>query len=478
MSRTPPTFNVELNPKQGIFIAALRDLVTRHIGYGGAKKSGKSFILRFALIMRCILYPGTMHLLLRRSYREVMSNHESAIKKLCFQFGIAVKFKADGNYFEFPEYCLHGEPSRLYLGYAESLDDADRYAGIEWLTIGFEECCQMLWLLITRIVGEAMQSIDYPDAMLKILYTCNPIGVSKDDFKRHVVDEHTRMPNTVWIPGDWRDNIHFARVQPDYDAFLMETHKDQPWLIEALLHGSWTSDPYRFYSCFDPTPGGKHVRAVKVPYWADFFAGVDYGYSPTAFAVVWCARWQEEDGRERLHVMGDVKAFYQDEDEQAELALAREMELGFPPPPYSIRYADPATKKKDPKESDEVSRSTARIWATHGFVTKPANRKHKYTGEKLVRRLLRGKEPILTIDPGARALIREMDIARHETRPDGSISSLPDPKQPDDSRDCLRYVVVMTFFHLYKEAVADEDWADEVMQVLSVEEMMRLADAA
>ena len=48
--------------------------------YGGARGGGKSFALRYKLILLCLGYPGIRVLLVRRSYPELRENH---IRPLC-----------------------------------------------------------------------------------------------------------------------------------------------------------------------------------------------------------------------------------------------------------------------------------------------------------------------------------------------------------------------------------------------------------
>ena len=70
-----------------------------------------SFWGRGAILRRCLQYPGTNHLLLRRTYKEVNTNHKADIKRLCRKWNIKFRWDTDENYFEFTHYTFEGEPS-------------------------------------------------------------------------------------------------------------------------------------------------------------------------------------------------------------------------------------------------------------------------------------------------------------------------------------------------------------------------------
>ena len=54
-------------PKQRDFLLSR----TRYTAYGGARGGGKSFALRYKLVLLCLNYPGIRVLLVRRSYPEL-----------------------------------------------------------------------------------------------------------------------------------------------------------------------------------------------------------------------------------------------------------------------------------------------------------------------------------------------------------------------------------------------------------------------
>lgn len=61
----------------------------KYTAYGGARGGGKSFALRYKLLLLCLNYPGIRVLLIRRSYPELQENHIRPILRtaLCAKDG-------------------------------------------------------------------------------------------------------------------------------------------------------------------------------------------------------------------------------------------------------------------------------------------------------------------------------------------------------------------------------------------------------
>ena len=105
--------------------------------YGGARGGGKSFALRYKLILLCLAYPGIRVLLIRRSYPELRENHIRPLCEiLCGKTPIA-KYRELEKSFEF----LCG--SHMLLGYLSSHDDLLRYQGLQFDIIAVDEATQI-----------------------------------------------------------------------------------------------------------------------------------------------------------------------------------------------------------------------------------------------------------------------------------------------------------------------------------------------
>ena len=58
-------------PRQEEFLKARQ----KHIGYGGARGGGKSWVLRLKLKLLALAYAGIRIVLVRKTYAEVINNH-------------------------------------------------------------------------------------------------------------------------------------------------------------------------------------------------------------------------------------------------------------------------------------------------------------------------------------------------------------------------------------------------------------------
>lgn len=461
-------FPIKLNKKQMIAQRALDSTRFIVIGYGGAKKGGKSYWGRGAILRRALQYPGTKHLITRRSYGEVNKNHRAEIVKLCRRWGVRYRWDHDLNAFFFPEYTHEGEPSALYLGYCETISDAERYQGIEWLTIWHEECTQVAWDVLQYVNNELAVPVHAAawGAIAKIIYTCNPVGISKRAIKANVRDPGMkRQDGIIWIQANWEDNKTFAKANPNFAKNLIRTNKKSPWLAKALLDGDWNADPDTYFSSFDEDTHSPtcHIRDYKIPYYAKWYCGLDAGSNPSAFAAIYIAKWKDKQNsfnpytekweqRQHWHAVDEVILWDTDPDEQAQICKEKEKELAHSDMLHNVvRICDPAAATENlAKESQEATRTVLNIWGKHGLSAIPAERRGKLTGLNIIRSLQR--KGIASYSPRCQKLIQEITDAVHEKTSTGEVGTLPNPKQPDDATDGYRYPTAEIYETEFAEA--------------------------
>ncbi len=462
--------SITLSRPQYDLVRAVESNDVHTIGFGGAKKGGKSKICRHIMMRRRMEYPGTSGLITRRAYADVIANHYHELKADCDKYLGKKRWRWDGQryYFEFLDYQKDGQTSKLYLGYAEDEKDAERYQGLGLMDIFHEEAAQQIWKVLVKINGELMPQPMYPGVTPKLIYSWNPIGVGKYDIKLNVKAPALRgEPGYVFIFSNYLDNPVL-----DHEAFaelIQREYKDEPWMIAALLDGDDSTDPDRFY-VFDEAEGGRNVRVLKVPYWASHVCGVDYGYYPSAWGVIYAARWQDRtplrnvsqphmvvdpDTKvaramgnkviypEHWHVYGEIQQWRMEPNEQAQMAREYEGQIGFPPPPYSLRWGDPAIMQHTPTHRQDVNRTIKSMWDAEGWYVTPARKCSKLAGQTVMRRLL--KSGVMTIDPECRGLITQLANAKYEELPGGRFGSGTDPRLPDDMEDAARYPSVETW---------------------------------
>ena len=239
------------NEKQAQFLAAKE----KHIGFGGARGGGKSWVVRDKAKRLCLRYGGIKVLILRRTYPELQNNHILPLQRELA--GIA-PYNSTEKRFRFPG------GSSIQFGYCNGDKDLLRYQGAEYDVIFLDEATQLRELWIKTITACVRGVNGFPK---RVYYTCNPGGPSHSYFKRLFIDK-------VYEPGenpkDYRfiqslvtDNHALMATQPDY---IRQLEALPPRLKDAWLYGKWDIFEGQFFSQLRLTPdGAKCAQAGITP---------------------------------------------------------------------------------------------------------------------------------------------------------------------------------------------------------------------
>ena len=106
----------EPNAKQARFLTSSK----RHVGYGGARGGGKSWVVRLDACLRCRKYPGYKALIVRLSFPELEGNHIQPLREMLH--GIA-KYNESKKRFTFPN------GSSIKLDYCGTDKDVQHFQG-------------------------------------------------------------------------------------------------------------------------------------------------------------------------------------------------------------------------------------------------------------------------------------------------------------------------------------------------------------
>jgi phage terminase large subunit-like protein len=149
----------------------------RHILLRGGSRSGKTFLLCRAIIIRALKSPGSTHTIVRKHFNHlkhsVIYDTMPTVAKLCFP---KLKISLDkSDWF----HVLPNGSKVIYGG----LDDAERtekILGQEHATIFLNECSQISYgarnKLVTRLAQKAVIPATKSLLPLKAYYDCNPPG--------------------------------------------------------------------------------------------------------------------------------------------------------------------------------------------------------------------------------------------------------------------------------------------------------------
>ncbi len=235
--------------------------------YGGARGGGKSFALRYKLILLCFKYPGIRVLLIRRSYPELRENHIRPLLSLLCGKNHAASYHERDKCFEF----ICG--SVLFLGYLSDHGDLLRYQGLQFDVIAIDEATQIDEEMFLMLSASVRGVNDFPKRMY---LTCNPGGIGHAWVKRLFIDRQYREgehpEDYCFIPASVYDNDALMREDPDYIRRLEALPES---IRAAWLYGRWDVFSGQFFSEFHEA---LHVAdSISIPENARFYCAVDYG---------------------------------------------------------------------------------------------------------------------------------------------------------------------------------------------------------
>ena len=408
------------------------------IGMGGSRFGNKTHTGAWCLGIRRLMYGNTRGLALRTVLRAADLNMGEEIKKAFLEpMGLPVGSvrKGEVQYLEKDKRFLFPNGSMLQLGFCLKANDWEQHQGLQWDDLWMEEATQFPEHVINKLSASVRPN--NPKCPPRKLVTCNPGGIGAEWVERRIINPATRDRRCLWVRSSVKNNPIVLMRDPGYILRELNAIRD-PVLRAQWLDGDWDAQSgiyFRLVPEIDGAPGT--VQEVQVPYWADWYAGVDWGYDKP-WACVWIAHWQDDADKHHIHVGGEVYQAGLDLDQQAEQALVKEKDLKRKFPfmhEVEARYADPMTSTAIERTSSEQTRSKASVWREYGFLTRPSRHYNRVSRWNLMRYLIRKR--ILTIDPDCRALLKEFKGAiRKENSED-----LDQDKCPDHALDALAYVV-------------------------------------
>lgn len=276
------------NPKQIEFFES----AAKYTLYGGARGGGKSWAARRKAVLLCMGNENLWGLILRRTMPELLNNHILPLKKELFGYAV---WKEKEKTFVFPN------GSRLILGYCDNDNDVQRFQGVEYDFIIFEEATNFKESWIKDIQG-SMRSPKPGGFRTRVYYTANPGGVSHDYFKRLFIDrayKGNEIPeNYKFISATVYDNDVLMKNDPDYVEYLKTLPEARR---KAWLYGDWDIFEGAFFSEFraEPKPYKEafytHVcEPFEIPQSWKIYRSFDWGHSKP-FSCDWWA--VDYDGR-------------------------------------------------------------------------------------------------------------------------------------------------------------------------------------
>ncbi len=379
--------------------------------YGGARGGGKSFALRYKLILLCLGYPGIRVLLVRRSYPELRENH---IRPLC---ALLCGKPAAAVYSERDKCFAFSCGSHLQMGYLAGHGDLLRYQGQEYDVIAIDEATQIDEQMFQALSASLRGANRFPKRMY---LTCNPGGVGHGWIKRLFIDREYRGAENPadyrFIPAGIYDNEALMRADPDYVKRLENLPEG---LRAAWLYGRWDVFSGQFFPEFDER---RHVcEPFSLPSSAAHYCAVDYGLDMLAALFI--------------AVLPDGHAYVYDEIYESDLIVstaAAKIREKLPEGAIVIAPSDLWSRSRD------SGRSAAELFADSGvyFTKIVPDRVNGWLALKEWLMVTDGT-PRLRIFRGCRNLIRCLaQLMYDERRPN---DAAVEPHELTHAPDALRY---------------------------------------
>ena len=166
----PETELFRYTPAQRRVLAAAGGPARNLLVYGGSR-SGKTFALCCALVVRALKAPGGRHAVIRRHYNAVHASVglDTLPKALRTRFpGLDCEFRRTEGLFRFPN------GSEIWLIGLDDERRAEKILGQEFATIYFNECSELDYAGVQTALTRLAQKL--PGIVDKAFYDCNPPG--------------------------------------------------------------------------------------------------------------------------------------------------------------------------------------------------------------------------------------------------------------------------------------------------------------
>lgn len=212
----------------------------RHIMLFGGSRSGKTFLLVAAILVRAIKYTGSRHAIIRYRYNAVkQSVGMDTLPKVMSQImpGVPVCHNRSEGFIRLPN------GSEIWLVGLDDQSRVEKILGKEFATVYFNECSEIDYNACQIALTRLAQNV--PGLINKAYYDCNPAGKSHWSYKLFIQKLHP--VSRALLPNP--DNYAAMRINPeDNRDNLPEGYIDDT--LEGLSHrqkqrfqlGLWLDD--------------------------------------------------------------------------------------------------------------------------------------------------------------------------------------------------------------------------------------------
>lgn len=402
------SFDIEPSEKQMEFFMS----EARFTAYGGARGGGKSWALRYKLLLLCLNYPGIRTIIIRRSYPELYENHVLPLLKILEGTSLA-SYSEEHKEFRF----VNG--STIKLGYLSNEKDLLRYQGQEFDIIAIDEATQIVENAFRILCASLRGANDFPK---RVYLTCNPGGVGHGFVKRLFIDR-------VYRKGEHAEDYRFIRALAYDNQALLGSDPGYIDRLEALpeklrkawLYGEWDVFEGQFFPEFDVAV---HTSFnIEVPENSVRYCSMDYGLDMLACLFIAV----DEKGH----------AYVYDEIYRSDLVVSEAARLIKDKATGDMIFIAPADLWSRQKDS---GKSIAELFSENGvYLTKLLP--NRVFGWATLKEWLKIEEvsgkPRMTIDRKCENIIRSLPLLMHDRNVCDDVAVTP--HEITHAPDALRY---------------------------------------
>lgn len=204
----------------------------------GGSRSGKTFLIVRANIIRAAKAPGTRHAIFRSRFNHVKASIWKdtlpKVRRLCFP-----DLPMDTNETDLEAKLPNG--SSILLGGLDEKDRVEKILGQEFATLSFNEVSQIPYASVEMALSRLAQK---SDLKLRALYDCNPPGKSHWTYQLFRLGLRPGSKEPVAEPGDYAEMLMNPRdnaenLDPGYFKLLAGMSSARRLRFEA---GEWASE--------------------------------------------------------------------------------------------------------------------------------------------------------------------------------------------------------------------------------------------
>ncbi len=198
----------------------------RHSLLVGGSRSGKTFALVRALVIRAIKHPSR-HAIFRLRYNalkaSVVMDTLPKVLQLCFP-GLTIKINKNDGYGVLPN------GSEIWFAGLDEKERVEKILGMEFATLYFNECSQIPYDSVLTALSRLAQKVE--GLRNKAFYDLNPSGTGHWTYKIFIESKDPRTGQPLANPENFASMFinpvdNTENIDPDYVASLMSLPEKQ-----------------------------------------------------------------------------------------------------------------------------------------------------------------------------------------------------------------------------------------------------------